>query len=64
MRVFKGRFEWDFRVENLFADQQQLKYRKGTYRLSVISQDNAEPARCEVNVEYDGDWQGVRAYQV
>jgi hypothetical protein len=65
MKVSKHREGWDFSVEKLFADQQNLKHYKGTYRFSLmISGDNAEPTACKVDVEYHGDWNNLRAAQV
>ena len=65
MRVFKSHSGWDFGVETLFVGQERLEDYRGTYRFSLmISGDNAEPARCELNVEYNGDWHSLRAWQV
>jgi hypothetical protein len=65
MTVSKAESGWRFSVERLFDSQKKLLDYRGTYRFSLmVSGDNAAPARCEVNVEYNGDWHGLRAWQV
>jgi hypothetical protein len=65
MTVSKAVSGWRFSVERLFDSQKKLLVYRGTYRFSLmVSGDNAAPARCEVNVEYTGDWNGLRAWQV
>ena len=65
MRVSKDYGGWDFSVQHLFADQQSLKSYKGTYRFRLmVTSDNAEPAKCDVDVEYHGDWNNLRATQI
>jgi hypothetical protein len=51
-----------FSVENLLASQTSLTSYRGTYRFHLIATaDNAEPATCAVDVNYDGDWHNLRA---
>ncbi len=52
-------------VERLFASQSGLKNYRGTYRFRLLATaSNAEPAACEIDVSYDGDWHNLRALNV
>jgi hypothetical protein len=55
---------WLF-ICSLFEDQKDpLKKFKGTYRLHLlVTADNANPARCSVDVEYRGEYRNIRAWK-
>jgi hypothetical protein len=62
VRVSKSDPGWLFSVQKLFASQTQLKAYRGTYRFRLlVTADNADPAACEIDVVYDGDWHNLRA---
>jgi hypothetical protein len=65
VRVSKHVSGWRFSVERLFASHAELKDYRGTYRFSLmVTGDKADPAMCEVDVTYDGDWHNLRAVAV
>jgi hypothetical protein len=64
MRVSKSYSAWQFSAKT-FASQSALRNYHGTYRFRLLATaDNAEPAACEIDVTYDGDWHNLRAVQV
>ena len=65
VRVSKAASGWEMAVEQLFASERSLQSYKGTYRFhAVVTSENAWPARCVVDVSYDGDWHNLRAVAV
>jgi hypothetical protein len=65
VRISKHYPGWNFSVENLFASLSQLKEYKGTYRFHlIVTGDNTDPAVCQVDVSYAGDWHGLRSVEV
>jgi hypothetical protein len=64
MRVSKSFSAWRFSAKT-FGSQNALMNYRGTYRFRLLATaDNAEPAACEIDVTYDGDWHNLRAVQV
>jgi hypothetical protein len=62
-RVSKGTSGWIFSVERLFASQDRLKEYTGTYRFHLLATaDNAAPKEYAVDVEYNGNWNALRAW--
>lgn len=65
MRVSKHQSAWLLSTEKTFASHAGLKNYKGTYRFQLtVTAENAEPATCEVDVSYSGDWNDLRALSV
>lgn len=61
-RIFKQSSGWLFSVEKPFASRAGLKDYRGTYRFCLtVTGDNAEPATCQIDVTYAGDWHNLRA---
>lgn len=64
VRFRKESSGWDFPFEPRLNQDQPLKDYKGTYRFRLVAvADNSEPAFIDVDVEYRGDWHGVRAWK-
>lgn len=65
VRVRKNTPGWDFAFERQLYSHQKLKGFRGTYRFRVVATaDNAEPTFCEIDVDYRGDWNNLRAWKV
>jgi hypothetical protein len=63
LRVSKVTSGWQFTFREQMAHDAQLKGYKGTYRFKlVVVADNAEPSHLSVDVEYDGDWNNLKAW--
>jgi hypothetical protein len=62
MRVSKETPGWLISVQQLFDNQEKLKYYSGTYRFELTATaDNAEPVKFSIDVTYAKDWNGLRA---
>lgn len=56
--------EWQFKVSNLFASQQNMKKHKGTYRIRLAAlAENAKMAECKLDVTFDGTVNSIRVHQ-
>jgi hypothetical protein len=55
---------WIFRARpNYIANDQKLKAHRGTYRISVlVAGDGVKSATKNINIDYNGDWNGARPY--
>ncbi len=62
VKVSKHTSGWLIAVENLYGNEEKLKYYRGTYRFQLTATaDNAEPITYEIDVTYNGDWHNLRA---
>jgi len=65
VHVSKHVSDFVFSVDAFFADAKDLGKYRGTYRCHLlITADDAKPARCKIDVTYDGDWHHFRAVPV
>ena len=64
IRISKHESGWQFPFERSMAQDEPLKRYKGTYRLRLIAvADNAAPARLDIDVDYNSDWNNLRAWE-
>ena len=64
LRISKESSGWIFTFEKGREQDKALQAYKGTYRFQLVAvADNAKPAYLNVDVEYNGDWNNLRAWK-
>ena len=64
LRISKDVPGWIFTFDRAMEQDKLLKIYKGTYRFRLVAvADNAEPAYLNVDVDYNGDWNNLRAWK-
>lgn len=64
LRISKENPGWTFTFERKMEHGEILEKYRGTYRFRLVAvADNAKPAYLDVDVDYNGDWNNLRAWK-
>lgn len=65
VRFQKDAVGWDFTFDRALFNHRKLRPRLGTYRFHIVATaDNARPVYRDIDVEYNGNWEELKAWKV